>query len=295
MHKILLTGSNGFLGQHIARKAQRQKYIEITGWSSKPATHNFCDHFRQLDFLKTTLKPEMVKSFDIVIHTAAMSHVDLCEKHKQEAFRINTEATRQLAKCCCKAGTKLVHISTDFVFPGKDRLVKEDDKTAPVNFYGRTKEAAELYVQNIMPESTIIRPVLIFGNTLAGTRSNLVLWVKKSLEECKPIKVTKNHFRTATYVDDLAELCINAALNPHPGIYHACGSSYLSVFEMAMQVAKAFNLNQTLISPVHSNELNAKGERPPCTHFHAEKAINQFGFKNRTFDEALYLMEHNKF
>jgi dTDP-4-dehydrorhamnose reductase len=173
---------------------------------------------------------------------------------------------------------------------GADKLVSETDPTNPVNYYGRTKEMAEMVIQNILPQATIVRPVLIFGNTLAGTRSNLVLWVKSSLENGKPIRVTENNFRTATYVDDFAELLINMALNPKPGIFHACGSSYLSIYQMAQYVARHFQLNDQLIFPVHSSLVDAV-PRPPCTHFSAEKATAHYGFNSRSFENALSQME----
>jgi dTDP-4-dehydrorhamnose reductase len=287
MIKILLTGSNGFLGQHIARLGSLDHDVHITGWSRNPSIHNYCNKFEKHNLAQTQITPEMVSDFDVVIHTAAISNVDYCEDNRQEAFLINTEATRKLAIACEAGLTHLIHISTDFVFSGENKVVNEAEPTNPVNYYGRTKEMAELYVQNILRTSTIIRPVLIFGNTLSGTRSNLVLWVKKSLELKKSINVTSDHFRTATYVEDLAGLCIKAAKNPHPGIIHAAGKDYLSVYEMALKVSKFYNYNSDLISPIHSSDLDAPGIRPPCSHFNSQKATKIYGFKSRSFNEAL--------
>lgn len=293
MIKILLTGSNGFLGQHIAKIAKSDETVHLTGWSRSKAIHDYCDDFEQINLGLAQITSNIISDFDVVIHTAAISHVDYCEENRDEAFLLNTETTRQLASACNESHTHLVHISTDFVFPGENKIVNETDNTNPVNYYGRTKEMAELFVKDILPTSTIIRPVLIFGNTLSGTRSNLVLWAKKSLEEKKAIQVTDDHFRTATYVEDLAELCLNAAQNPHPGIFHAAGNNYMSVYEMTMEVAAHFNLNKNLISPVNASQLNASGNRPPCTHFHSHKAQAIFGFKSRNFSEALKLMEES--
>jgi dTDP-4-dehydrorhamnose reductase len=291
MIKILLTGSNGFLGQHIAKLGKLDKEIHITGWSRNSSIHDYCDKFEIQNLANTTLNSEIISGYDAVIHTAAISHVDYCEENRQEAFLVNTEATRQLAIACEKSHTHLVHISTDFVFPGKDQIVVETDATNPVNYYGRTKEMAELYVQKILPTSTIIRPVLIFGDIISGTRSNLILWVKKSLAFKKSIDVTNDHFRTATYVEDLAQLCINAVKTPHPGVFHAAGNSYLSVYDMAIKTAEHFNLDKNLINPIHSSQLNAPGSRPPCTHFNPQKAKQIFGFESRNFEDALEKMK----
>jgi len=291
MINILLTGSNGFLGQHIARLGSTDPSINITGWSRNPEIHRYCDRNEQHNLANITITNEMISEYDVVIHTAALSNVDYCEENRKEAFLVNTEATRQLAKACNETHTHLVHISTDFVFPGDDKLVSEQDATNPVNYYGRTKEMAELYIQQLLPTSTIIRPVLIFGNILSNTRSNLVLWVKNSLEKTQAINVTSDHFRTATYVEDLSRLCLNAAKTPHPGIFHAAGNSYLSVYDMAIKVAQHFNLNEKLISPIHSSNLNAPGIRPPCSHFNPEKAKQVFGFESKTFEEALKEMD----
>ncbi len=294
MIKILLTGSNGFLGQHIAKLANPNKHIHLTGWSENRSIHDYCDDFQQVNLLSVDISAQMVEKFDVVIHTAALSQVDYCETHRNEAFRVNIEASRQLAEACLHTGTRLIHISSDFVFPGKDKLVTENDKTDPVNYYGRTKEMAELHIQNICPKSTIIRPVLIFGPTIAGTRSNLVLWVKKSLAAKQNINVTTDHFRTATYVKDLAAMTLQVAQSPNKGIYHTCGADYLSVYEMALKVAEAFHLDQNLITPVHSSSFTAQAPRPACTSFSAKKAIRDFGFKSRSFEEALSEMKLNK-
>ena len=287
MTKILVTGSNGFLGQHIAAQAGNMPNVHLTGWSKRPAIHNYCNDFKTINVLENDITPEIVAPFDAVIHTAALSHVDYCEQHREEAFRINVEATRQIAKACRQTGTHLIHLSSDFVFPGKDEPVAENDKTDPVNYYGRTKEMAEIYVQTICPQSTIIRPVLIFGPVLSGTRSNLVLWVKSALEAGKAIQVTSDHTRKATYVKDLATLCLQAAQKPQRGIYHACGADYLSVHEMALQVANVFELDSQLITPVHSGTFANQAPRPACSNFSAKNAIHDFGFKSRTFQEAL--------
>lgn len=289
MAKILLTGSNGFVGQHVAFFAHPVANVHLTGWSARATIHDFCDEFCQVDFSQTEITADMLRGFDAVIHTAALSQVDYCEANRKEAFRVNVEATRQLAVACKEAGAHLVHVSSDFVMEGVSRLVTEQEPTNPVNYYGRTKEMAELAVLVVLPSATIVRPVLIFGNVISGTRFNVVLWVKSSLEKQNHIRVTSNHYRTATFVPDLAELLVKCALNPAPGVFHACGASYLSVYEMAVQVANRFGYNPSLIEPVHSNELDA-APRPPCTCFSAQKATSQFGFVSRDFTEALSIM-----
>jgi len=289
MAKILLTGSNGFVGQHVAFFAHPIANVHLTGWSARPTIHDFCNEFSQVDFCQTEITADMVRRFDAVIHTAALSQVDYCEANRSEAFRVNVEATRQLAVACREAGAHLVHVSSDFVMEGSSRLVSEHEPTNPVNYYGRTKEMAEMVALSVLRSATIVRPVLIFGNVISGTRSNLVLWVKNSLEKQSHIRVTSNHYRTATFVPDLAELLVKCALNPAPGVFHACGASYLSVYEMAMHVATHYGYDTSLIEPVHSSELDA-APRPICSCFSAQKAIDQFGFVSRSFPDALSMM-----
>lgn len=289
MYKILLTGSNGFVGQHVAYAAKQMSDVHLTGWSGSSSIHSFCDDFLQLDLAKTEITADMLQGFGAVIHTAALSQVDYCEANRNEAFLVNVEATRQLSVACRQAGIHLVHVSSDFVMEGALRSITESEPTNPVNYYGRTKEMAELFVQSILPTATIVRPVLVFGNVLEGTRSNVVLWVKSSLEQGKSIRVTSDHYRSATYVVDLAELLIKSALHPTAGIYHACGKNCLSVYEMALLVAQRFKFNKSLIEPVLASEFSA-APRPPCSQFSAQKAVSQFGFTSRDFADALALM-----
>lgn len=294
MRKILLTGSNGFLGQHISKIANQYDEIELSGWSASGPKHTLCKHFQKVDLISKDLWEEDIQHYDVVIHTAALSQIDYCENNRNEAFLVNTEATRRIADACKRYNKQLIHLSTDFVFSGREPSYTEVSKTAPVNFYGRTKEAAEIYIQDILPNVIIVRPVLIFGNILAGTRSNLVLWVRKSLNDKQEINVVTNHYRTPTFVNDLAQLCLNAAINPVPGIYHACGTSFYSVYELANTVAEYYGLDRNLIKPVHSDDLNAPGVRPEKTKFDPQKSIEVYGFSSRTFEESLSIMDQEE-
>jgi dTDP-4-dehydrorhamnose reductase len=157
----------------------------------------------------------------------------------------------------------------------------------PVNYYGESKLAGEKLIQQSKVNWAILRTVLVYGVTPDMSRSNIVLWVKKSLEEGKTISVVNDQWRTPTLAEDLAMGCYLAASQKAKGIYHISGSEMLTPFEIANQTADYFNLNKALIKPADSSTFTQPAKRPPKTGFIIAKAQRELGYAPHTFTEGL--------
>ena len=126
-------------------------------------------------------------------------------------------AVEKLCQLCLQYQSKLVHVSTDFVFDGSAGPYKETDVPNPVNYYGMSKLKAEQLIQKSGVNFAILRTMLLYGITPAMSRSNIVLWVKDSLEKNKPIKVVNDQVRCPTFAEDLASACISAVMKDAKG------------------------------------------------------------------------------
>lgn len=273
--KILVTGANGLLGR------------KLTFLIEKENTHELLAATRAaLDVTNPEQLQSTVKKFrpDVIINAAAMTQVDQCEQQREECWRQNVTSVKNLVDVCGDS-IHLVHVSTDFVFNGKEGPLDESAVPDPVNFYGESKLEGERIVLNSKTSAAIIRTVLVYGVTSDMSRSNIVLWVKKSLEEKKPIRVVNDQFRTPTLAEDLATGCLLAAKKKATGIFHISGYEMMTPYDIAIRTADFFGLDKTLITPVTDFVQPAK--RPLKTGFIIEKARKILGYEPHSFLEGL--------
>jgi dTDP-4-dehydrorhamnose reductase len=291
--KILLTGANGLLGQELVKQLihEGSSTVTATGLGSCRLPEEVAANINYID-LDITLGAQVADVLasvkpDCIIHAAAMTQVDDCENDKQHCYNTNVGATRFIIDGAKRIGSRFIYISTDFVFDGLSGLYSEDDQPAPVNYYGSTKLAAENAVKESGLNWNIIRTVLVYGQTGAGARSNLVAWVKKSLEEGKNIKVVCDQWRTPTYVADLANGIRLVIRKNVKGIYHISGKDLLTPYDMAIKTATTLHLDSGLIEKVDASNFSQCGERPKKTGFTIEKARRELGYEPHSFEDSL--------
>ena len=214
--KILVTGSNGLLGQKLTARLQTDQSVDLiaTSKSDSVATIQRGKFFR-LDITKSDAINDIVTRTrpDVIINTAAITQVDQCELDHDACWENNVTSVENLIAACAKNNVHLLHVSTDFVFDGTRELLDETATPGPVNFYGESKLAAERLVIESGISWCIARTVLVYGVTRDMSRSNIVLWVKRSLEQGKTIQVVNDQWRTPTLAEDLGRRmppCCNA-------------------------------------------------------------------------------------
>jgi dTDP-4-dehydrorhamnose reductase len=227
---------------------------------------------------------------DVVINTAAMTNVDQCETDRQGCSDANVTAVEYLIEACQKNKTHLIQLSTDFIFDGSEGPLMENATPNPVNFYGESKLQAERLIQESEVSWTILRTVLVYGVTQDMSRSNIVLWVRKSLLEGKSIQVVNDQWRTPTLAEDLAHACYLAAVTRTPGVFHVSGKEMMTPYDIAIETASAFGLNKSLISPTDSTKFKQTALRPLRTGFNIEKAKRDLGYVPHSFMEGLQVI-----
>jgi dTDP-4-dehydrorhamnose reductase len=226
----------------------------------------------------------------IVIHTAAMTNVDACESDLDGCNLLNVKAVEYLVEACEKHKSFFCHLSTDFIFDGESGPYDEVAKPNPISIYGESKLKAEQIVQSSKIRWAIARTVLVFGIVPDMSRTNIILWVKKSLEEGKQINVVTDQFRTPTLAEDLAMGCWLIAQKEAEGIFNISGEELLTPYEMAIQTAEFFHLPKELIKPADSSTFSQPAKRPPRTGFILDKAKSMLGYQPRSFNEGIALL-----
>jgi dTDP-4-dehydrorhamnose reductase len=287
--KILVTGSNGLLGQKLIEKLSKKMDVLATarGENRLPFKENYS--YASLDITDKNNVDEVFNSFkpDVVIHGAAMTNVDQCEIEKEECWKLNVLATEYLLEAAKKHNSFFLHVSTDFIFDGKEGPYDEDGTPNPVSFYGWSKYAAEKLVMHSEVKWAIARTVLVYGIAHDMSRSNIILWVKNSLENGKSINVVNDQWRTPTLAEDLADGCILIAEQKAEGVFNISGRDLLNPYEMATMTADYFSLDKTLIKEVDGSQFKQTAKRPAKTGFILDKAIHKLGYKPKSFKEGI--------
>jgi dTDP-4-dehydrorhamnose reductase len=291
--KLLITGANGLLGQKLVRQLEGDAFWQVLATArGESRLGDTPIRYLPMDIENREEVLQTVGAFapDVILHTAAMTHVDQCELNREACWRANVEAVQHLIAAAEQSGAFLLHVSTDFIFSGEEGPYDEQAQPAPVNFYGESKLEAERLVQQARTPWAIARTVLVYGITNSLSRSNIIVWVKNSLESGTPIQVVDDQWRTPTLAEDLAAGCLLIARKKAEGVWNISGKDFLSPYDMALKTADHFGLDKSLISRADSSTFTQPAKRPPRTGFNIDKACCQLGYAPHSFEEGLALV-----
>lgn len=288
--KIFVTGGSGLLGSRVAEMAEGHEIL---------ATYN--KNRADVDFplvpLDITKKEEVDSTLsdfnpDAVIHTAALTNVDYCEDHREEAMRINEGGTRNLAGACEKIGARLIYVSTDFVFDGKKGLYTEEDKAHPISHYGTSKLLGE-EASKECSNYAIARVSVLYGQA-THTRGNFVTWVRGALKRGEKINIVTDQYTSPTYVNNAAGALFAIFEKDKKGIFHTSGGERINRFYFAKKIADVFSLDETLINPITSEGLIQKAKRPNDSSLSVKKTERELKIKMLKIEEGLKMMRDSK-
>lgn len=293
--KLLVIGASGLLGSKLYSQAGGKYDIsgtynpEVDGKSSL-----------RLDPLDIGSKEEVEKLFgktqpELVILCAAMTNVDGCEKQPLVANRVNATGPVLVARSCKKAGAKLIHISTDYVFDGaKNRRYTEEDVPRPISVYGSSKLAGERAVLSTLPGAVIARPAVLYGwNPIEG-KDNFVTWVLKKLRAGERATLFEDQWISPTYADDLARTLLELGEKDVGGVWHLSGPDCLDRPACGRMIAEAFGLDGKLVVPVPSSSVSLPAKRPRYSCLDVSKVEKLLGRKMVSFEEGLRRMREQE-
>lgn len=228
---------------------------------------------------------------EAVIHTAAMTNVDLCEEKPEEAFKVNAAGSKNLVQACENWKTKLVYISTDYVFDGEKGNYNETDEPRPLSIYAQSKLAGE-------KEVTRLSEALIFRCTIYGwhldRQKSIPEWVIDNLEKKKKIKAFTDRIISPIYTGDLSKIIIEALKKNLRGIYHTASKEAVSVYHFAFKVAEVFELDKDLIEGGRMDEVTLKARRPKNSSLSPKKIEKTLAMEMPSVESGLRKMKEEK-
>ena len=272
----VILGGNGQLGQSFAEVlTQSSTTYRIVGRETADITD-----LNSVRHLLTELQPK------VVVNCAAWTAVDNAEDHEKGAFLINADGARHIAIASKEINARLVHISTDYVFPGTDvGPYSETSATGPVSAYGRSKLAGEKAVLEEYPEnSLIVRTAWLYSKY----RANFVKTMVRKCLQNAPVKVVNDQLGQPTLATDLARHIENLVAHPNAtGIFHGTNSGSATWCDLTVAIYNALGADTSLVTPVPSSEYPTKATRPKNSVLGHQHTIDLGVSEMRPWDAAL--------
>ncbi|MGN7784966.1 SDR family oxidoreductase [Niabella sp. 22666] len=289
--KVFVTGANGFVGSYVvARLLANGHEVFASSRTGDLSAFNANKNYRfiQVDFSDPFSLHDAFEFVqpDVVVHSGAMSKPDDCELKQPDAFDTNVFGTVQLLLNAEAYKSFFIYLSTDFIFDGEKGMYKEEDKPAPVSYYGKTKMDAEEAVMEYQHGWAIARTSFVYGKPLYG-RGNFITMIAEKIKTRQPFNVVNDQLRTPTYVTDLANGIAAIVEGRREGVFNIAGKDVLTPFEMAQRVVAYLGISDHLISPVTKDEFKELAQRPLKGGLDIRKAIAELQYLPVSFDEGL--------
>lgn len=273
MKKLLITGATGILGNEIIKKAHLKYQLFGTYNQTKNLENDPKCNYLKLEISNKKAVENCINSIkpNYIIHCAAITNVDECEKEKILANETNIKGTLYLAEKSDKEKIKFIYISTDYVFSGRKNECKEDDERIPTCVYGLTKLEGEKIIEKL-EESIIARVTVPYTWKKLTTKNNFANWLIDKNKKGKEVKIVVDQYNNPTYVPNAAENILKLIEMDTKGKFNITGKDCLSRYEFAIKIAKVFDLDKRLIIPCLTSELNQAAIRPVYVNTNTEKA-----------------------
>lgn len=292
--RVLIVGSNGLLGQKVAELFLRASASAVSCASIEPTPVRTL-HAVQYLMLDITSRKDVRRVVaqcepEVIINCAAMTNVDACEKERETAWKINVGGLEHLAEAAQRYRSKIVHISSDYVFDGMHGPYSEGDRPEPINYYGKTKLASENVLRTSELPWVVIRTMVLYGYA-EGVRPNFPLWVVEQLTRGGTLKIVDDQLGNPTLVDDLAFGIMKTVELEKQGIYHIAGRDIISRYEFARTVARVFGLSPEAITPTKTADIAQLAARPLRSGLVTLKAEVELGIRPATAEEGLLVLK----
>ncbi len=272
--KVFISGASGLVGSNCLKL-----FLE-KGWHTVGSYFSFeTDNTVFYD----TLLPDHPMNFDIeefgpdvIVHCGALTHVDYCETHEQESYEKTVQSTINLIAVAKACKAKMVYLSTDYVFDGKDGPYKEDAPMNPLSVYARHKLEAEQMILKEIPDSLVLRVTNVYGNELRGKN-----FIARIIDQCfnnqkLMLKLPFDQYASPACAWDIAR-AMHVLLNDNKtGIYHIGGSEYLNRVELAKIVLSYFPDADYELIPISTAELKQPAARPLLGGFICNKFLGEY-------------------
>ncbi len=290
--RIFITGANGMLGQRLFEFYSTLNDVELLASSVENDFVLKNRNYIQADISDRNELKKIIYDFcpDFIINAAAYTNVDKSESDRETAWKINVKGAEYISETARVLDSHIVHISSDYIFDGKNGPYSENDIPNPLGYYGRTKLASENVLKISGTKNTILRTNVLYG-TAKHSRTDFVKWVVESVRAGKEIRIVDDQFNNPTFIDDLVQAINKVIELRKEGIYNIGGGDILSRYDFTMIIADFFNLDKSLIKKIKTVELNQPARRPLKSGLITIKAQSELGYKPHSIIQSLELMK----
>jgi len=282
--KVLVTGGSGLLGSSLIYLLRDTFKTSFVYNEHKVELDNAVGMGLDLTDKERTLRVVAKLKPGCIIHTAALISTDYCEANPKKAEEVNVGVTKTLALAVKKNNSKLVYVSTDYVFDGKGGMYTEEDTPNPLNVYGKTKlDGEKIVLEN---EGNLVIRTSIYGWNIQKKFSFAEMVINK-LANNEEVPIFTDQFSSLMLTNNLAEALAEMIKKEKVGLFHIASDERISKFDFACKVAKVFNLEKNLIKPIKTKDLNLKAERPLDVSLNVTKAKIELDVKLLNIKEGL--------
>ncbi len=290
--RIFIVGANGMLGQRTIEFYSSDKNVQLFACSieKKPLFNNvdyLCCNITERDKIKQAVYNFMP---DVIINAAAYTNVNLSETEREIAWKINVKGVEHLSESARVIDAHIIHISSDYIFDGKNGPYSENDKPNPLGYYGRTKLASENVLKISGALYTILRTNVLYGVALKS-KADFVEWLVDTVRSGKPVRIVDDQVSNPTFIDDLVQAISKVIEFRKYGVYNIGGREFLSRYEFTEIIADYFNLDKSLITSIKTKELNQAARRPLKSGLITLKAEAELGYKPVTIRESFAIIK----
>ncbi len=287
--KILLTGSTGLFGSYFIRKTDKISNIEVIGISRRSSNKLDITDKRKTIKLINDINP------DVIVHVASIGNVDYCEANPQEAWSVNVEGTRNIIRGAKLTNSVVIFLSSNAVYDGENPFYSEKSRRNPIDFYGKTKLQSENDIKRSGLKSVIVRLITMYGWYDKSQRKNPVIWIIDELNQSHKLNVVNDIFNNHLYVGQAVDAVFQIIkLKKWNEIYNIAGRDCISRYQLALEVADVFSLDNKLINPVKSSFFQTLAPRPKNTCFLTSKMERDLSIKPLSVREGLRLMKEDQ-
>ncbi len=296
--KVFITGATGLLGSSLIRKTPAGFSISASYHNNNLVPKKRCTYIHMELTSKTSVMKAIEKAKpDIVIHTAAIATPDYCDKNQDEAWNVNVKGTQHILDACKKVGAKIIFITTNGVYDGKNAPYSETDEPNPIDFYGKTKYEAEKLVKNSGVAYIIVRLITMYGWNNPQSRENPLTWQIRVLGRNKtPLTMVDDMFNNFLSVEEASMVIwkLVSKFDKHINqSFNVAGKECISRYAFSIKIAKIFDLDESMITPVKLSFFKNMVPRPENTCFTTRKMEEDLNIKPKSMIDGLKYLKKN--
>jgi dTDP-4-dehydrorhamnose reductase len=289
--RLFLTGGSGFLGHHLIQHAFNTFEVHYVVNNNYCTIQNAIPHKINLNNYHSTVQHISLLKPDFIVHLAAVADANYCQLFPWNSWKINVEATVNLAKIANEENIPFAFTSTDLVFDGTQGNYSEEDTPNPVNKYGLQKLEAENLIRKFNPNAAVFRLPLMFGKSYTQKQNYLTDLIAK-LQRNEKVNLFTDEYRSICGANSVAQGILKLITKSAQGTFHLGGTETLSRYEFGILVAKTFCCNQALIHACKQEDFLMAAPRPKDVSLNSSKAI-YLGFRPLSSKEELRLIAND--